>query len=425
MEHEVLHIADCERELHLRLSAAEVASTLEEAYRKAQQTLVIEGFRKGKAPIELIRQRYGATIETEALERLGQRLFREIAQEQRWVLLGEPQLTNLNRSPEGVQFTFRYYTLPELTIDLSDIKLRMPAVSVSEEEVEAQLERLRLRYGTTEEKVEQVTDYYHEVTLHFQPVELESGMPLVGEPAEELTLALYDEDVLPELRQQLLNIRQGESFLHTLPSADTGQAPRTYRITVQAIRRRQPAELTPEFVQRLSQGRLQDVDALRAYLREELQHQQESYARSLLRNQLELEVARRYRFVPPKPLVHSIARELIESLQRGELSIPAEYLREGESGIYRFLAELADYHARLSILELLLLRQYQVQLTPEELQALARSLNLSEEVLQQRLREDTDLLHSLRRRKLWQLLLQSVHVEVTPSTDHGEPPVHS
>jgi len=423
VEHQLTKIADCEHEVLIQLSYAEAAPAIEEAYQRAREDITIEGFRKGKAPLELIKQRYGAKIEADALEELGKRLVRELARQQRWALLSEPELVNLQRSPEAVAFTFRYYTLPELTVDLTGITLQKPRIEVREEDVEAQLEQLRLRYGTVHDNVEQVTDYYHEVTLHFQPVDPASGMPLLGEEQpEELTLALYEPDVLPELRQQLLNARVGDSFLHTFSGSELGQPEepaRTYRVTVQSIRRIQPAELTAEFVQQISGGRFDSEEALRRYIRQELQRQQESYAQSLLRNQLELEIARRHPFTPPKPVVQSILRSLVQALQRGELQIPAEYLREGETGVYRFLVELADFHARLSLLELLLLQQYQVEFTPEELRALAQSLNMSELQLQQRLQEDPDLDYDLRRRKLWQLLLQRVTVEQVPDAGNA------
>ncbi|MCS7169064.1 MAG: hypothetical protein NZ949_00395 [Candidatus Kapabacteria bacterium] len=421
MEHQLLHIADCEREVRIQLAYAEAAPAIEAAYEHAQQDLTIEGFRKGKAPIELIKQRYGAKIEADALESLGQRLVRELARQQQWALLSDPQLINIQRSPESIGFTFRYYTLPELQIDLAGIKLQKPVVEVTDEDVESQLERLRLRYGTVQETAEQVTDYYHEVTLHFQPTDPMTGTPLLGEQSEEITFALYDPEIPLELRERLLNTRVGDSFLHTFSGTDFGQPEQpaqAYQITVHAIRRILPAELTPEFVHQISGGQLHDVESLRQFLRKELQQQHERDARSILRSQLELELARRYPFTPPKPVVQSIARDLIQSLQRGELHVPAEYLREGEAGIYRFLAELAELQARLSVLELLLLRQYQVQLAPEELNALAQSLNMAETDLRKQLQEDPDLEYDLRRRKLWQLLLQNTDVEPVPYADY-------
>jgi len=425
VEYQLTKLADCEHEVHIVVTYDEAAPEIEQAYERARQELTIEGFRKGKAPLELIKQRYGAKIEADALESLGHRLVRELARRERWMLLSDPQLVNVERAPDSIRFSFRYYTLPDLTVDLSGIKLQKPLIEVSEDEVEAQLEQLRLRYSTVQEDADHVSDYYHEVKLHFQPVDPESGMPLLDREAEELTLPLYESDVLQELRQQLLNARVGDSFLYTLSGAELSQPdqpPQTYRVTVQSIRRLQPAELTPEFVQQLSGGRLADVDALRNYIRQELQRQHDSYAQSLLRNQLELELARRYPFTPPKPIVHSIARDLVQALQRGELRVPAEYLREGETGIYRFLAELADLQARLSILELLLLQQYQVQLTPEDIHSLARSLGMSEAELERQLREDPDLDYDVRRRKLWQLLLQQVEVEPIPYSDYVQRP---
>lgn len=421
VEYQRTQLADCEYELHIRISPTEAAPAIEAAYERARKDIAIEGFRKGRAPLELIKQRHGSQIEAEALEQLGQRLAEDLVRQYQWGLLSEPQLIDLQRSSDEIGFTFRLFTLPELTIELSGIVLQKPVRQISDDEVEAQLEQLRLQHGTAEEEVEEITDYYHDVRLHFQPVDADTGMPLVGTEAEELTVALYEPDVLPELRQHLLHARRNDSFLLTLPgSAEQGQPeqpPQTYRVTVRSIRRLHLAELSPEFAQRISRGRFHTVDELRHYIRQELQRQWDNHVHRLLRNQLEIELARRYPFTPPKPIVQRIARDLVESLQRGELHVPSEYARQGETGIYRFIAELADLYARLSILELVLLRQYQIQLTTDELQQLARTLNISPTELERQLREDPELAYDIRRRKLWQVLLQQVDVQPVPYTD--------
>jgi trigger factor len=416
VEHTITKLADCEYELRIELPHEEATPAIEEAYEHARQTLTIEGFRKGKAPIELIRQRYGAKIEADALEKFGERLAQQILREHQLTLLSGPDLVDLQRSAERIGFTYRYATLPELTVDLSDIRLQKPVYEVSPEEVEAELENLLLRYGTVEE-VEEVSDFSHEVTLRFQPMDPATGMPLLGQEGEELTVALYDEELLPQLREQLLHARRGESFPFQLAAEGEG-SPQQYLVHVQAIRRIRPAEPTPEFVEQLSGGQLHTVEELREYLRQELQRQWDQHTRSLVRSQLQGELLRRYPFEPPRALVQSMFQSLVQSLQRGELRIPEEYARQGHEGIARFLSGLAHLQARQFVLELLLLRQYDVRLSEAEITTLAQTLGTSPETLKAQLREDPELYYDLQRRKLWNMLLEQVHVEPIAYADY-------
>jgi hypothetical protein len=74
--------------------------------------------------------------------------------------------------------------------------------------------------------------------------------------------------------------------------------------------------------------------------------------------------------------------------------------------------------ARQFVLELLLLRQYDVRLSEAEITTLAQTLGTSPETLKAQLREDPELYYDLQRRKLWNMLLEQVHVEPIAYADY-------
>ena len=70
MEIEVKEPKKCERVLEITLPPAQVQEKIDKLYQKYQSTLHIDGFRKGKVPIHLIKGKFGESIKEEAVNRM-------------------------------------------------------------------------------------------------------------------------------------------------------------------------------------------------------------------------------------------------------------------------------------------------------------------------------------------------------------------
>ena len=93
----------------------------------------IKGFRKGKAPKEIILKQYGESLEHEMQEKMIQESWDTISKEKKVETLSMPNLTNLKKEDDGLHISFEYYKLPDFTLpDFTQIKVEKNIYEVSD-----------------------------------------------------------------------------------------------------------------------------------------------------------------------------------------------------------------------------------------------------------------------------------------------------
>ena len=99
----------------------------------------IPGFRKGKVPATVVRQRFADEIKSDIVEALVPRYFREETKKQNLVPISQPRVTDLHlHDGEPLKFTAEFEILPDFKVaDYDDIKADTIDTNVSEEDVEA------------------------------------------------------------------------------------------------------------------------------------------------------------------------------------------------------------------------------------------------------------------------------------------------
>src|SRR5512147_1334482 len=117
MEVAVNDITDVQKEIHIIASPGELIPHFEEAYKREQPKIEIKGFRKGKAPIDLVKKMYGESIEYGALDVIASDIFREVAVERHIHPIGEPVLTDMHyHRGEPLSFKVKYEVKPSVTL---------------------------------------------------------------------------------------------------------------------------------------------------------------------------------------------------------------------------------------------------------------------------------------------------------------------
>ena len=93
MEKNFKELDACARELEVTLNKEELEPHYFAAYKKAQPTVDIPGFRKGKVPIKIVKERFGEAIEAEAEQDIINDEFNKIVKEDKLKVVGQRALT--------------------------------------------------------------------------------------------------------------------------------------------------------------------------------------------------------------------------------------------------------------------------------------------------------------------------------------------
>ncbi|MBK9247004.1 MAG: trigger factor family protein [Ignavibacteria bacterium] len=104
METNFITIDNCTQEVEITLSNSELQPHYNKAYADSAKLIEVPGFRKGKVPLPIIKQRFGRSIENEALETIANEEFTIIARRDNLTVLGNPSLRDIRKTPSRNYF---------------------------------------------------------------------------------------------------------------------------------------------------------------------------------------------------------------------------------------------------------------------------------------------------------------------------------
>jgi trigger factor len=258
------------KSLELSIPVEEVAQETERAISSIQKKVKLPGFRPGKAPASIIRQRFDDDIRQDVLKVLIPKHFYKRAEDEGLRVVGTPDISEVHfHAGEPLRFKAEFEVAPEFEIgEYKDLTVPYEEPQVTDEDISSRLEAIR----------EQKAEY---VNIDPRPVEdgdyavvaLESLTGIDGPPVkqDELILHIGDPDTLSGFSENLRGLTPGEEkdFEVAYPE-DHGQpklAGKTVRFHARltALRRKELPEMNDEFARDL--GDYQSLDEVKEAIR--------------------------------------------------------------------------------------------------------------------------------------------------------------
>ena len=185
-------------------------SGVNKAYMKARKNIMIPGFRKGKAPRKMIEAMYGAHVFYEdGLEEIFPEVYEYAVVGQDVKAIGRPSLTDMDISDEGVvTITITTEVYPEVTLgDYKGLKVEKNEVVISDEQVEAELDRMAQNVASTE-TVERAAEMGDTANIDFEG--FDNGVAFNGGKGENFDLKLGSGSFVPGFEEQVVGMAAGE-----------------------------------------------------------------------------------------------------------------------------------------------------------------------------------------------------------------------
>jgi trigger factor len=309
----------------------------------------IPGFRPGKVPAAIVRQRFKEQILHDVMHGLIPRAVEAALQERGLEPVDTPDIRDVSiNEGQPLTFTAAVETVPPFDPgDLSSLEVRRPAETVREEDVDRALEQLRARAATFQVVEDRPIGAGDTAVLDiertqaaFEPdrhegVTVEIGAPVnpPGFDAELVGLGVGD--------AKTFRIRFPDDYaVREMAGADV-----TYAVTVRDIRRRVLSDLDDEFAKDL--GDFASLAALRDRVRADLEREARERAARQMRAQVVSQLASRMGFEPPRPLVDREIDRRVEELAR---QLVRQHVDPRQSGIdWRQLREAQREPARVAV----------------------------------------------------------------------------
>lgn len=303
MKSSVEKLSDTRVKLTVNVPFEELKGDFDKAYAAIAQQVNIPGFRRGKAPRQLIDARFGRGVVLEQVvnDILPSR-YQQAIEENNINPLGQPNV-EVTKMEDGelIEFTAEVDTRPEITIpDFSKINVEVPALKNGEEEIDAEIDRLRERFGELKDTKRKLkTNDFAIISL----VAKVDGKEIEESKAEGLSYQVGAGDLIDGLDTALRGLKTGESadFTSTLQFGDHAGEEATITVTVEQTKERKLPELDEEFVQTASE--FDTVEELRESVAERVAESAKSLQAAAIRDAVLDEALAQSEFPLPEGLV--------------------------------------------------------------------------------------------------------------------------
>ncbi len=324
----------CKRELTIEIPADVIHAETESVVSRYQKQARIPGFRKGKVPASIVRQRFAEDIKKEIVEALVPRYFRQETQRQNLSPVSQPQVTDLNlREGEPLKFTASFEVLPDFEVaPYEDLHIQRLDTNVSEEDVQNALNNLREQHATysaVDEERPLADGDFAVVSFKGTPKESEQNADSKPVEVDEVMVEIGGQNTIPEFTENLRGAKPGQQRSFEVKYADDFSDKRlagksmTYDVDVKAIKTRSVPELNGEFAKELSSD-FSSLDELRNRLRENMKAEKQREAEHQAKDQIVEELVKRNDFPVPEVMLD---QQIDLRLERGLRALAAQGMR--------------------------------------------------------------------------------------------------
>lgn len=317
----------CRQEFEIEVPASEVDAEYLRVARDYRRRARIDGFRKGKAPLDLVRQRFGDSIGEDVSERLAPKYWQRASEEDGVHAMLPPSVAPVQAAPgQPLRFTVTVDVEPEVEIgDSRSFELPQPETEPSEAEVDELLEQVRLQRSTwvpverAAARGDRVRGRIHRSAMPGYAPEAaaeddqDRDQDDRGPATHEIDLELGDERAWPELTDNLTGLSAGRKadFERTETDEDV-ERQRGYEIEVEEVLERKLPDVDDDWASSLA-ATIETVDDLRRQLGEQVRAQKTEQAGQQRTDALLDQLRERYPVTLPEAVVEREALQMARS----------------------------------------------------------------------------------------------------------------
>jgi trigger factor len=283
----------------------------------------VPGFRPGKTPPRVIKQRFKDQILHDVAHDLIPRAVDEALREGGLEAVDTPDVRDVTiEEGRPLTFTASFDTVPPFDPgDLSTIAFRRASNAINDEALQAALQRLRDRAARFEPVEGRGVDHGDTVVLDLERRDAGREKDAPPDVHKDASIELGAKANPPGFDEQLLGLEAGATKSFTIhypadyPIGELANTDVSYTVTVKGLKRRVVPELDDEFAKDL--GEFDTLEALKARVREDLEHEATHAAEREDRAELMKQLATRLPFdVPPSMVEREVDRRLEEFARR-------------------------------------------------------------------------------------------------------------
>ena len=365
----------------LKFDANEWKEALNKAYMKTRGKFAINGFRKGKAPKNVIENAYGKGIFwDEALNTLFSENYPKVLEkdQNKYTVVGDPEASVEKLDDEGVTITAIVPVKPEVKISsYKGMKIKEFAYTVKDEEVDAEVNRVLDRNARKVDVTDRAAANGDIANIDF--VGTVDGVKFDGGEAEGFDLTLGSGQFIPGFEDQVIGMNIGETKDVNVTFPENYQAENlkgkaaVFAVKLNGLKVKELPELTDEFIKEATGS--ESVEAYKAKAKERLQQQADRRANDDTENSILDAIAANTEAEIPQAMINTEVDNLIKKFeyqlmyQGLKLQDYLDFLKVTEADFRKNYEEQAKATVLKQLIISQIIKEEKIEATEEEVDA--------------------------------------------------------
>ncbi|KPK59607.1 MAG: trigger factor [Gammaproteobacteria bacterium SG8_31] len=313
-------VGGLERRMKVQVPAERIEKEVDSRLQRVGKTAKIKGFRPGKVPMKVIRQRYGGQVRQEVLGEVMQMSYFEAISQEKLRPAGHPRIEPGNTGQgEDLEYVATFEVYPEVALQGHEgLAVEKPVAEIGESDIDDMIDNLRRQRADWEE-VDAAAESGHRVIVNFEGKI--DGEAFPGGSGEDVPVVLGQGGMLPDFENGLIGMRAGDEKDITVTFPDDygaeNLAGRTadFHVTARRVETQKLPEIDDDFCAAFGIGE-GGVAKLREEVLDSMRRELEQTVQSRLKEQIMQGLLDRNEVELPGSLVDDEIRSLREAAAR-------------------------------------------------------------------------------------------------------------
>ncbi|MBR4557828.1 MAG: trigger factor [Clostridiales bacterium] len=414
--------------ISLEANKEEWNEALKKSYNKNKGRFQVPGFRKGKVPYQLVCQYYGEGVLFEdAMNEIANKQYPEAVKEHDLKVVSRPEMDVTDVNDDGIKYTISVYVKPEFELgQYEGVEVPFKDQVVTDEDVDAEIERMRKRNASLEEVTDRPAQEGDTVTIDYEG--FKDGVAFEGGKGEGYNLKLGSKSFIPGFEEQVAGHNVDEEFTIEVKfpedyhAEDLKGADATFNVKIHAIKTEVVPELDDEFAKDVSE--FDTLEELKADVRAKQQERADKDNKAGFENETVRAVCDNCEIDIPESMVQNEVEQMADdqaarmSNQGIALDMYLQYVGQSMDEFKKSLEPMARVRVKSSLVIEKITEKLDPEVTAEEyeeeLKTIANSYKSDVEEVKKSIGEDSAFLKdSIKARKTVEYLASKA-VKVEP-----------
>lgn len=313
-------LSDTSVELTVVADAALLKKSKELVLKKFAKDLKLAGFRKGKAPLNLVEKNIDdGSLQNEFISEAVNRMYFDASEKENLRAATQPKVDIKKFVPyDTLEIVVTADVVGDVTLaDYKKVKAVKKETKVTAKDVDAVLENLSTREAEKKE-VERASKNGDELLIDFAGTDTKTKEPISGADGKDYPLVLGSNSFIPGFEKELLGLKPGSKvkFDITFPKDYAAEALQnkkaTFAVTVKKVTELAKPKIDDAFAAKV--GPFKDLAELKADIKKQLQAEQDNQAQRAFENDILEEIIKGTKVAIPPALID----EQLESIENDE-----------------------------------------------------------------------------------------------------------